>query len=126
MASVITHSLADIYSVTILIRCVRSKIMRIIAEEKVPLQMKIAKVTPILKPGKPKERFQSYRPVSVLPNFSSILDRILTDTMNVHVKESNTIHSCQYGFSEGKNTMSQLVDLLGYVNFTEGQGDHCC
>ena len=43
---------------------------------KFPEGMKIAKVTPIFKSGD-KENVTNYRPISVLPCFSKILERIM-------------------------------------------------
>ena len=42
----------------------------------VPNALKIAKVTPIFKTGE-KDLIKNYRPISVLPCFSKILERIM-------------------------------------------------
>ena len=46
----------------------------------VPDQMKIARVIPLFKAGD-QSLFTNYRPVSVLPNFSKFLERMIYDPL---------------------------------------------
>ena len=47
-----------------------------LAQGIVPKQMKIARVTPIYKSGD-HALFTNYRPISVLPSFSKLLERVV-------------------------------------------------
>jgi len=52
-----------------------------------PSQWKCTVITMIPKPGKPENLVQSYRPISLLPTFSKIFERIfLSRIMGVHIK----------------------------------------
>src|SRR6218665_1514424 len=76
----------------------------------VPTDLKIAKITPIFKAGD-KILITNYRPISVLPFFSKIMEKLmanrLTDYINKHVPLSVT----QYGFQCGLSTYMALMDM---------------
>jgi len=76
----------------------------------VPADLKIAKITPIFKAGD-KNLITNYRPISVLPFFSKIMEKLmanrLTDYINKHVPLSVT----QYGFQCGLSTYMALMDM---------------
>src|SRR6218665_871272 len=75
----------------------------------VPADLKIAKITPIFKAGD-KNLIANYRPISVLPFFSKIMEKLmanrLTDYINKHVPLSVT----QYGFQRGLSTYMAIMD----------------
>ena len=54
-----------------------------------PDQLKIAKICPIFKNGE-KDVFASYRPISILPSFSKIFEKVLFNRMICYI-ESNKI-----------------------------------
>ena len=56
----------------------------------IPNQMKISIVTPIYKSNE-KDKFQNYRPISVLPCFSKILERLMYDRLISHLNKYDTI-----------------------------------
>ena len=68
-----------------------------------PDQMKVAKVIPIFK-GNDKQVFTNYRPISLLPQFSKILEKVF----NVRLDNFNDRHSIlsnsQYGFRPNMST----------------------
>ena len=53
-----------------------------------PKKLKIAKVTPLFKLGD-AENVTNYRPISVLPVFSNILDRIMYNRIYEHLKNNS-------------------------------------
>ena len=61
-----------------------SKILKTSLEETVfPEKFKIAKVIPVFKKGE-EENIENYRPISILPVFSKVLERIgITVCMNI-------------------------------------------
>ena len=80
----------------------------------VPSQLKIARVIPIFKCDNP-ELFSNYRPVSVLPLFSKILEKLMFKRLINFVNDKNLIFDYQFGFREGYSTglaMTHLVDSL--------------
>ena len=62
-----------------------------------PEKMKIAKVSPIFKKGD-KSILSNYRPISVLPCFSKILERIMYNRLYIYLAENNILFNKQFGF----------------------------
>ena len=81
-----------------------------------PDSMKIAKVTQVFKAGK-KELVSNYRPISVLPCFSKILEKIM------YLTENNLLFQKQFGFREGHSTSHAIVNLFSniYNSFNENK-----
>ena len=73
--------------------------------------MKIAKVTPVFKAGK-KELVSNYRPISVLPCFSKILEKIMYNRVYKYLTENNLLFQKQFGFREGHSTSHAIVNLV--------------
>ena len=73
-----------------------------------PDRWKIAKVIPILKKGS-SQMFNNYRPISILPNFSKVMEQVLYKQIyrNVHPYLSPN----QHGFLKGRSTITNLAVL---------------
>ena len=57
----------------------------------------------------------NYRPISILPSFSEILDRIVFNRFYEHLNFSNMLYKKQFAFQKGYSTehaMLQLVDQI--------------
>lgn len=80
-------------------------------ESRFPECMKLAKVVPIFKSGN-KSTPGDYRPVSVLPMPSKILERVLYNRLESHLIKINFLSNKQYGFRPKSNTLSATVDLV--------------
>ena len=76
--------------------------------------MKIAKVIPVFKGGVENE-ICNYRPISVLPVFSKILEKIFYYRLFTFLNECNIISDHQYGFRPGHSTSSALLDFINKV-----------
>ena len=59
--------------------------------------LKTSKKTPIFKDGE-KSRYTNYRPISVLPTISKILERCVYNQLIRHLESRNVLSSQQYGF----------------------------
>ena len=64
-----------------------------------PEKMKIAKVIPLFKNGDP-ENITNYRPVSVLPCFSKVLECIMYNRLYKYLCEEKLLHSKQFEFQK--------------------------
>ena len=76
--------------------------------------LKIAKVTPVSKTGDLKE-ISNYRPISVLPCFSKILERIMHNRLYSYLLNEQILYSKQFGFQKGHSTeytIAQLADQI--------------
>lgn len=76
-----------------------------------PDSMKIAKIIPLFKSGN-KKIFSNYRPVSVLPQFSKILEKLFYNRIISFVKTNSIMYNSQYGFRENHSTSLALMELF--------------
>ena len=68
-----------------------------------PVKLKIAKVSPIFINGK-KDLLTNYQPISVLPCFSKMLERIMYDRLDSYLTENKILFKKQFGFRSGHST----------------------
>ena len=80
-----------------------------------PKQLKVAKVSPIFKAGNIEE-VGNYRPVSVLPIFSKVLERIMCNIAYQYFKENDMFFPKQFGFQVNNSmhhgTLKLTDDIL--------------
>ena len=69
----------------------------------VPNKLKIAKVIPLHKSGN-KKLPENYRPISVLPALSKILERVAYEQIADYLENNKMLTSCQFGFRKRYNT----------------------
>ena len=81
----------------------------------VPNKLKIAKVIPIYKNENP-ELFPNYRPISILPSISKILERLMYNRLYNFLAEHNIISKKQYGFRENYSTYMAIIDLVDKIS----------
>ena len=70
-----------------------------------PDRMKIARVIPIFKTGD-VQSFSNYRPISILPQFSKILENIFHSRLTSFLNNKQILYEGQYGFRK-KNMLRQ-------------------
>ena len=79
-----------------------------------PDPLKIAKVTPVFKTGELKE-ISNYCPISVLPCFSKILERIMHNRLSSYLVNKKILDLKQFDFQKGHSTehaIAQLADRI--------------
>ena len=79
-----------------------------------PEKMKIAKVIPLFKNGDP-ENITDYRPISVLPCFSKVLEHIIYNRLYKYLCEEKSLYSKQFGFQKGHSTDHAIVHLVDQI-----------
>ncbi len=74
----------------------------------IPTQLKIAKVVPIYKAG---DRLSpdNYRPISLLPNFSKILEKVVSNRLIGFLDDHNILSNNQFGFRKNHSTIHPLM-----------------
>ena len=77
---------------------------------KVPKNFKVGKVIPIFKKGDP-HTFSNYRPITLLPCFSKILEKLIYTRLLNHIKKHNLLNDSQYGFRNNSSCDHALIDL---------------
>ena len=75
-----------------------------------PSEMKTAKVTPVYK-GDSRDEFSNYRPISLLPNFSKILEKIMFNRLSEFLNKHEILYEQQYGFRQNFSTDLALLEL---------------
>ena len=75
-----------------------------------PEKLKLVKIIPIHK-GKSKLELGNYRPISLLPIFSKILEKLMNVRMVKFLNQNKTVFEHQYGFQENKSTSLAILDL---------------
>ena len=88
-----------------------------------PERMKIAKVIPIFKSGK-KDFFTNYRPVSLLPQCSKILEKLFNNRLDKFLEINDILSNNQYGFTNNSTTCHALIDL--HEQLTKSIDDKLC
>lgn len=77
----------------------------------VPDEMKIAKVIPIFKKGN-VQNLNNYRPISLLPVISKLLERIVYNQLTRFITDNNTLYKHQYGFRKKHSTAHPILQLI--------------
>ena len=73
--------------------------------------MKIARVIPIFKTGDVQE-FSNYRPISILPQFSKILEKIFHSRLTSFLNNKQILYEGQYGFRKKHSTSMAICELV--------------
>ena len=73
-----------------------------------PEKMKIAKVIPLFKNGDP-ENITNYHPISVLPCFSKVLERIMYNRLYKYLRKEKLLYSKQFGFQKDHSADHAIV-----------------
>lgn len=76
--------------------------------------LKRARVTPVYKEGQ-KFLCSNYRPISVLPVFSKLVEQIILKRLNAFLSDNNIISEKQNGFQKGKSTHSSLINVYEHI-----------
>ena len=79
-----------------------------------PDQLKIAKVTPLFKKGD-NPSMDNYRPISVLPCFSKILERIIYNRFYTFFIENDILYEKQFGFQKQHSTEHAIIHLVNDI-----------
>ena len=86
-----------------------------------PSEFKIANVVPIYKSGD-ELVFSNYRPVSVLPVFSELLERLVYNRLSPHINDNKLLYEYQFGFQKGKSTHLAIMMLVDKITEALDQG----
>ena len=77
----------------------------------VPDCMKLAKVIPIHK-SKNKDVFDNYRPISLLPTISKILERVMHNRIYNFLKSNDILYAKQFDFRPKHSTIDAIINLV--------------
>ena len=91
----------------------------------VPSKLKCAKVIPIfkLKSNLSNDRYmpKNYRPISLLPIFSKILEKIIHIQLVNYLDDNNIIYNHQYGFMSKRSTVHPLIHFINKLGMARNE-----
>ena len=82
-----------------------------------PEKNKITKLIPIHKKGSIKD-VNNYRPISLLPTFSKIMEKLVANRLNTYLDLHNLIYPDQYDFRSGCSTTHSLISITENIKKT--------
>ena len=85
--------------------------------------LKSAKTIPLFKSGE-KALFNNYRPISLLPLFSKILERIMYDRVYDFLVKYGILYLFQFGFRKSHSTYMALLCMLDKLYSALDRGDY--
>ena len=88
----------------------------------VPDMLKIAKIVPVFKSGD-KNDLHNYRPISILPVFSKILERVVFSRLSDFLEKFRILSRQQYGFRKESSTSMAILNLLEKIHDCIDKGE---
>ena len=85
-----------------------------LANGEFPKNMKLAIVKPLYK-GKCKLEISNYRPISLLPVLSKILEKIVNFRLVKFFDKYKIMYEGQYGFRKNRSTVDAILDVTGNI-----------
>lgn len=90
-----------------------------------PSQWKTAQIIMILKPGKPPTEITSYRPISLLPILSKILEKLILNRLMPILDEQELLPKHQFGFRKQHGTVEQVHRITDKI-YRDLEGKRYC
>ncbi|KAF0718979.1 Uncharacterized protein FWK35_00025419 [Aphis craccivora] len=90
-----------------------------------PLQWKTAVIILILKPGKPPDIPSSYRPISLLPLFGKLCEKLVLKRISPFINNASVIPQTQFGFRERHSTIHQIQRLTDCISNSLEKKEYC-
>ena len=79
-----------------------------------PNPLKIAKVKPLHKKDD-REVCNNYRPISLLPSISKILEKVILKQLIEYFTDNNILYTSQYGFRKKRSTEHAILELTDTI-----------
>ena len=80
-----------------------------------PEMWKKANVVPIHKKNE-KNLKENYRPISLLPVFGKIFEKLIYNTLYQHLESNSLLNPNQSGFHPGDSTVNQLLSIVNSIS----------
>ncbi len=80
-----------------------------------PDKIKIAEIIPIYKLKGQKDDLSSYRPISLLPVISKVLEKIVYNRVYWFLCKKQLLYHSQYGFRHNHSTIDAVLELIGQI-----------
>ena len=90
-----------------------------------PLLWKTSVIILILKPGKPPETPSSYRPISLLPLFSKLCEKLILIRTSPYINNVSIMPQTQFGFRRNHSTIHQIHRLTDAIANSFEKKEYC-
>ena len=90
-----------------------------------PDKLKIAKVISLHKKGS-TENPSNYRPISLLPIFGKIFQKVTHKRLYEFLEKKNLLYSLQFGFRSKHSTSHTLISMTEKIRNTIDNGNYGC
>ena len=90
-----------------------------------PSDWKIAWIVPVPK-GSDKSQPSGYRPISILPIISKVMEKHVKALLDSHLQQNAPISPRQWGFMSSRSTVSALINVIDYLSQALDQGYEVC
>jgi len=83
-----------------------------------PSALKTARVCPVFKSGD-RAKVNNYRPISVLPSFSKIFEKLVFNTVEFlvsYLEKHSILSDSQYGLRKGPSTSLAILDMVDKIS----------
>jgi hypothetical protein len=87
-----------------------------------PSELKVARILPLYKSGDAR-LVKNYRPISILPIFSKLFERIIHDRLLEFIEKYDILNNSQFGFRKKHSTTTALIVLVDKIlnGFNNGE-----
>ena len=85
-----------------------------ISSKTFPEKLKTLIISPIFKKNENTD-INNYRPISIIPQISKILERIIYNRIIDFITKNNIINQNQFGFIKKHNTTDAILDLYNHI-----------
>ena len=89
-----------------------------------PNELKIAKIIPLFKSGNIND-MSNYRPISILPILSKILEKIIYKRLTDFFTENNVLNEGQFGFRQSHSTIQAVQTAVHSIVNTMNTSNYC-
>lgn len=90
-----------------------------------PDKLKLAKVVPLYKSGS-KTEFANYRPISILPVFDKVFEKIVHKRIMEYLVEFKILNENQFGFQKKRSTSHGVLSLANTISSGLKRKNFCC
>ena len=88
-----------------------------------PSILKVGKITPVYKKDD-EQLLENYRPVSTLPIFGKIFEKIIYSRLYAFFNSNGTLNKSQFGFRKGHSTSHALNYSVHHIDKAMREGNH--
>lgn len=95
-----------------------------VATSTFPDAFKLATVIPLFKSGE-KGEISNYRPISILPVFSKIFEKIMKNQITNYFEENKLFNANQFGFRSKRSTAEAILSFIETATSTFENDEYC-